>query len=96
MRYYLAIGSKWFQSTRTLTLECRGSPRLVWGEFRNGVADADSATFVVSENKEESTLYPDCVIGFEHAAYDSAKLDVAVTSEQQDGSMVQRRVGYGA
>ena len=56
------------------------------GEFRDGVADANSATFVVSENKEESTLYPDCVIGFEHAAYDSAKLDVAVTSEQQDGS----------
>ena len=46
---------------------------------------------MVSKNKEESTLYPDCVIGFEHAAYDSAKLDVAVTSEQQDGSMVERR-----
>ena len=48
--------------------------------------EADSATFVVSENKEESTLYPDCVIGFEHAAYDSAKLDIAVISEQQSGS----------
>ena len=65
------------------------------GEFRNGVADADSATFVVSKNKEESTLYPDCVIGFEHAAYDSAKLDVAVTSEQQDGSMVRRGRVWG-
>ena len=59
------------------------------GEFRDGVADADSATFVVSENKEESTLYPDCVIGFEHAAYDSAKLDIAVISEQQSGSRTQ-------